>query len=240
MPFGPGIERIFDELQRKIPTVRIEMASSDTISSDKNVEKLFNRIANNEVDIIIGTQILAKGHHFPNITLVGIVDGDLGLNGADLRASEKTYQLINQVSGRAGRGGKQGKIFIQTFDPCHSLFDALKSNNLNDFIRLEIESRRENGWPPFSALAAVIISGTNKELTEQVAKNLYKTRPRNVKVFGPAPAPLFLLRGRTRWRFLLKSFKKKSLNCAIRHWIFSQKIPKTVKIQIDIDPISFL
>ncbi|MDR0632417.1 MAG: primosomal protein N' [Holosporaceae bacterium] len=240
IPFGPGIERVFEELQRKIPTARIEIASSDTISSDKNIKKLFSKILNNEANIIIGTQILAKGHHFPNITLVGIIDGDLGLNGADLRASEKTYQLINQVSGRAGRGEKQGKIFIQTFDPDHSLFAALKSDNLNDFIKLEIESRKNNGWPPFSTLAAVIISGTNRELTEQVAKNLYETRPRNIMVFGPAPAPIFLLRGRTRWRFLLKSFRKKSLNHAIRHWIFSQKISKNIKIQIDIDPISFL
>jgi primosomal protein N' (replication factor Y) len=240
IPFGPGVERIFEELRRKLPNARIEIASSDTISSDKNIEKLFDKIAANEVDLIIGTQILAKGHHFPNITLVGIVDGDLGLSGADIRASEKTYQLINQVAGRAGRAEKQGKIFIQTFAPDHSLYVALKSDNPKDFIKLEIESRRNNELPPFSNLASVIISGTNKELTEQIAKNLGKTCPRGLKMFGPAPAPFFLLRGRTRWRFLFKSLEKKSLNQAIKHWALSQKIPKNVKMQIDIDPISFL
>jgi primosomal protein N' (replication factor Y) len=239
-PFGPGIERIYEELRDKLPKARVEAASSDTISSTKKMEELFDKILGNKADVIIGTQILAKGHHFPNITLVGIVDDDLGLGGADIRASEKTYQLINQVAGRAGRAEKQGKILIQTFSPGHSLYIALKSDNPEDFVKLEIESRKDNELPPFSKLASVIISGTNKELTEQIAKSLGNARPRGIKIFGPAPAPLFLLRGRTRWRFLLKSAEKKSLNYAIKRWIFSQKIPKNIKIQIDIDPISFL
>ncbi|MDR1983070.1 MAG: primosomal protein N', partial [Holosporaceae bacterium] len=141
VPFGPGVERICEELCEKLPFARIEVASSDTISSDKNMKTLFDKIIDNKVDIIVGTQILAKGHHFPNITLVGIVDGDLGLGGADLRASEKTYQLINQVSGRAGRAEKQGKILIQTFSPEHSLYSTLKSDNSNDFMALEMETR---------------------------------------------------------------------------------------------------
>ncbi|MDR2158154.1 MAG: primosomal protein N' [Holosporaceae bacterium] len=240
IPFGPGIERIFEELREKLPTARVEAVSSDTISSARNRDKLFNKIADNEVDIIVGTQILAKGHHFPNITLVGIVDGDLGLDGADLRASEKTYQLINQVAGRAGRAEKPGKILIQTFNPNHSLYAALKSNNPEDFIKLEIESRKNWDLPPFSRLASVIVSGVNRELTEKVARDLGRTRPQGITMFGPAPAPIFLLRGRIRWRFLLKSLKKKSLNSVIKSWIFRSKIPKNVKIQIDIDPISFL
>jgi primosomal protein N' (replication factor Y) len=240
IPFGAGVERIFEELKIKLPEARIEVASSDTMSSGKNIEKLFDKIAGNEIDIIIGTQIFAKGHHFPNITLVGIIDGDLGLSGADIRAAEKTYQLVNQVAGRAGRAEKEGKIFIQTFSPEHSLYVALKSDNPDDFIKLEIESRRINELPPFSKLASVIISGTNKELTERVAKDLGRTSPRGVKVFGPAPAPFFLLRGRTRWRFLLKSLEKKSLNNIAKRWIFSQKLPRNIKIQIDIDPTSFL
>jgi primosomal protein N' (replication factor Y) len=240
IPFGPGVERIFEELQAKIPGARIETISSDTISSSKNIEKLFGKIINNETDIIVGTQILAKGHHFPNITLVGMIDGDLGLNGADLRASEKAYQMIKQVAGRAGRAEKHGRIFIQTFSPDHSLYAALKSDDPNDFIKLETESRKHNELPPFSRLASIIISGTNKELTEKVAKSLARTSPKNIKVFGPAPAPIFLLRGRTRWRFLLKAPSEKSLNHAIKSWIFSQKIPKNIKIQIDIDPVSFL
>jgi primosomal protein N' (replication factor Y) len=240
IPFGPGVERIFEELRRKIPSAHVEIASSDTISSNKNIVTLFEKIANNEVDIVIGTQILAKGHHFPNITLVGVVDGDLGLSGADLRSSERTYQLINQVAGRAGREKKIGKILIQTFRPEHPLYAALQSVNSDDFIKLEIESRRNNGWPPFSRLASIIVSGTNRDLTERVVRNLDRNRPEQICILGPAPAPLFLLRGRTRWRFLLKSTKKKSLNCIIRSWISSQKIPKNIEIQIDIDPISFL
>ncbi|MDR3187176.1 MAG: primosomal protein N' [Holosporaceae bacterium] len=240
IPFGPGVERIFDELQAKLPTVRIEIASSDTIGSAKSIETLFQKIINNEVDIVVGTQILAKGHHFPNITLVGVVDGDLGLNGADLRASEKTYQLISQVAGRAGRAEKPGKILIQTFNPDHSLYAALKSNNVKKFLDLEIKFRRERELPPFFKFAAVIISGVNRELTKKIAQNLGETCPKSVKMYGPAPAPLFLLRGRTRWRILLKSSKKISLNNVIKQWIFSQKIPKNIKIQIDIDPNNFL
>ncbi|MDR0556219.1 MAG: primosomal protein N' [Holosporaceae bacterium] len=240
IPFGPGIERIFEELQRKIPAARIEAASSDTISSWKSIEKLFDKITSGNVDIVIGTQILAKGHHFPNITMVGMVDGDLGLSSTDLRVSEKTYQLINQVAGRAGRAEKPGHIYIQTFNPNHSIYSALKSENSNDFFRMEIESRRKDDWPPFSRLASIIISGTNRTLTEQIAKNLYKTRPPWIQVFGPAPAPIFLLRGRTRWRFLLRSPENKLLNSAIKRWISSSKVPKNIKIQVDIDPISFL
>ncbi|MDR1334223.1 MAG: primosomal protein N' [Holosporaceae bacterium] len=240
IPFGPGVERIFEELQAKIPEARIEMASSDTFSSNKNIENLFQKIISNEVNIIVGTQILAKGHHFPNITLVGIVDGDLGLNGADLRASERTYQLINQVAGRAGRAEKPGRIFIQTFSPHNSLYTAIKSADPHDFIKMEMESRKNNELPPFARFASIIISGTNKELTEKVAKNLAKTSPRNIKVFGPAPAPIFLLRGRTRWRFLLKSSTKKTINNAIKLWLHTLKAPKNIKIQIDIDPTSFL
>ncbi|MDR0581143.1 MAG: primosomal protein N' [Holosporaceae bacterium] len=239
IPFGPGIERIFEELREKIPHARIEMASSDTISSNKDINGLFDKINNNEVDVVIGTQILAKGHHFPNITLVGVVDGDLGLNGADMRASEKTYQLVNQVAGRAGRSEKPGKIFIQTFEPKHPLYAALKSDNPEHFIKLEIESRKNNELPPFCRFIAVIVSGTNRELTGQVAEDLGRSCPPNLQMFGPAPAPIFLLRGRTRWRFLLKTSKKSSINSAIKRWIFSAKIPKNIKIQIDIDPTSF-
>ncbi|MDR2067365.1 MAG: primosomal protein N' [Holosporaceae bacterium] len=240
IPFGPGVERIFDELRAKLPNARIEIASSDTIGSARSVEALFKKIIDNEVDLIIGTQILAKGHHFPNLTLVGVVDGDLGLNGADLRASEKTYQLISQVAGRAGRAEKRGKILIQTFNPNHSLYVALKSNDIKKFIDLEIRFRQKMELPPFFKFAAVIISGVNKELTKKIAQNLGETCPHGIKMYGPAPAPFFLLRGRTRWRILLKSSKKNFPNNVIKQWISSQKIPKNIKIQIDIDPNNFL
>jgi primosomal protein N' (replication factor Y) len=240
IPFGPGVERVFEELRRKLPKARVEIASSDTISSNESMATLFEKIHNNEVDIIIGTQILAKGHHFPNITLVGIVDGDLGLQGADIRAAEKTYQLINQVAGRAGRAEKKGKILIQTFHPSHSLYTTLQSPDPKKFIDLEVASRKENDLPPFSKFVAIIISGTNKELTEKIARDLVKIKMDGVRMFGPAPAPLFLLRGRVRWRILLKSSKKIAINNSIKKWISDVKCPKNIKIQIDIDPITFL
>jgi primosomal protein N' (replication factor Y) len=241
IPFGPGVERIFDELSEKIPDARIVIASSDTVSSNKNIFELLEKIHNNSVNIIIGTQILTKGHHFPNITLVGIVDGDLGLHGADLRASERTYQMIKQVSGRAGRAEKQGKIMIQTFNPDHSLYRALQSDSHENFVNLEISSRKENDLPPFSRFAALVVSGTNRELTEKTAMDLVKSCPRGgITVLGPAPAPIFLLRGRVRWRILLKNSKKFFMSKIIKEWLASQNTPKNVKIYVDVDPISFL
>lgn len=239
--FGPGVERIHEELSRRLPSARILMVSSDSVSSEQQILDLREKILKNDVDIIVGTQILAKGHHFPNLTLVGVVDGDLGLNCADLRSSERTFQLIQQVGGRAGRADKPGKIMIQTFNPDHSLYKALRSNNPKEFVDLEIASRQKNGLPPFSKFAAIIISGTNKALTEKTAQSLAESFPRNgVTLFGPAPAPLFLLRGRTRWRILLKSPKKIALSKIIRDWLSNQKTPKNIKIQVDIDPLSFL
>lgn len=240
IPFGPGVERICDEINRKIPSARVLIASSDTFSSNKNMAESLAKIHNNEVDIIVGTQILAKGHHFPNITLVGIIDGDLGLSGADLRASEHTYQLINQVAGRAGRSEKPGEILVQTFKSEHPLFRALLENNPEDFVKLEIENRRKQQLPPFTKYAAVIISGRNKQQTENTAKLLRRKFIKNIKIFGPAPAPIFMIRGKFRWRILLKSKYKNALNSEISAWLSQFKTPNGVKISIDIDPITFL
>jgi len=240
IPFGPGVERIFEELQRKLPKARIEIASSDTFSSDKNANQIICKILSNDIDIIIGTQILAKGHHFPNITLVGIVDGDLGLQGADLRSAERTYQLINQVAGRAGRSDKPGEILIQTFKSEHPFFETLKKDPSANFMEMEVANRKKMKLPPFTKFASIIISGTNRELTEKIAKKLRSTCPKNIYIFGPAPAPMFVLRGRVRWRILLKSFDKKALNTEISSWITSVNVPKNVKIQVDIDPVTFL
>ena len=240
IPYGFGVERICDEIQRKIPNARVLIASSDTFASNKDMEESLAKIHNNEVNVIVGTQILAKGHHFPNITLVGIIDGDLGLFGADLRASEHTYQLINQVAGRAGREKKTGEIFIQTFKSEHPLFQALLANNSENFINLEIENRKNQQLPPFTKYASIIVSGKNKKKTEGIAKLLRRTCSKNIKIFGPAPAPLFMIRGKVRWRILLKSDRKNALNTEISTWISQIKIPPDIKITIDIDPITFL
>ena len=147
--------------------------------------------------------------------------------------------MINQVAGRAGRGEKLGKILIQTFSPNHSLYVALKNNEIEHFLDLEIESRRKNKLPPFARLASIIISGTNSKLTEKTAKILAQNPPKGIRLLGPAPAPRFLLRGRTRWRILLQAPKHFPLSNLIKNWIFSFQIRKNIKIQIDIDPISF-
>lgn len=238
IPFGAGVERIYDELKKKLPAAHVEIASSDTMSNEKNRIQLFQKISSGEVDIIIGTQILAKGHHFPNITLVGVIDGDLGLQGADIRASERTYQMINQVAGRAGRGEKNGKIIIQTYNPEHPLYKTMQQGE--NFMILETNFRKAHNLPPFSQFISLIISGTNHELTEKTAKMLCANAPKNLQIFGPAPAPLFLLRGRARWRILVKSKNKSGAHTAIKNWLVSKKIPKNIKVQVDVDPYSFL
>lgn len=236
--YGVGVERISEELARKIPKARLGIASSDTISSLGKIEELIQKIKNNQIDVVIGTQILAKGHHFPNITLVGIVDGDLGLQGADVRSSEKMYQLINQVSGRAGREGKSGQILIQTYKCDHPLYTALQQGQNQRFIDMEIDFRKKCNLPPFSRFVSIIISGTNREKVEETARMLRRKCPKNINAFGPSPAPISLLRGRVRWRILLKS--NGIMSHILRQWLASVEIPSNVRIQVDVDPINFL
>ena len=238
--FGFGVEKLQEEVKRKFPQARTIIASSDTFASEKDVNELLPKIANNEVDIIIGTQIFTKGHHFPNITLVGIIDGDFSLQNNDLRAAERTFQLISQVAGRAGRAEKSGEIFIQTFKTDNLLFETIREQAFDKFMDMEIENRKSKKLPPFSKFVSLIISGTNKALTEAIAKKIRYSCPRNITIFGPAPAPIFLLRGRYRWRILLKSLKKNLLNAEIINWLASVKIPRDIKIQIDVDPLNFL
>lgn len=244
IPFGPGVERIQEELEAKLPNAKIAIASSDTMSSGMSSEEFIKSIYNNEINIIIATQILAKGYHFPNITLVGVVDGDLGLFGADLRASEKTYQLINQVAGRAGRAEKKGKVIIQTFNPDNALFKIIHGGEHTDFFDHEIMIRKQSNSPPFCRLVSVIVSGTNRELTRCVADKTMKTLrlalPTSIQIFGPSPAVIAVLRGRARWRILLKSAKNISFQSNVQECIEKFAHHRNIKIQIDVDPISFL
>lgn len=239
IPFGPGVERIKEEMNEKFPQLKIFEASSDSLNTESKRKDLIEKVLNHEIDVIVGTQILSHGLHFPDITLSAVIDGDLGLFGADIRASERIFQMINQVAGRAGREKKPGNILIQTYNPDHSLYKIIQSQDIEIFMDQELVSRKNAHIPPFSYFAAIIISGNNKNLTENVAYLLSNGFDESVEVFGPAPAPIFLLRGRTRWRILLKSNKKFAIQQAIKHKFSLQKIPKTVKIQIDIDPISF-
>ncbi|MBT4890786.1 MAG: primosomal protein N', partial [Rhodospirillales bacterium] len=239
---GPGVERLAEELENLFPDVRYTIAASDTLSSSRAAEELVQSIENHEVDVIVGTQIISKGYHFPNLTLVGVVDADLGLSGGDLRAAERTFQLLYQVAGRAGRDKRPGRVIMQTYLPEHPVMKALTSENRNAFLETEAKAREIGGMPPFGRLAALIISGKDETSVDQTAAALSRIAPHGdgISVFGPAPAPIAMLRGRHRRRFLLKTRKDISLQSILKKWLAHTLIPKKIKIQIDIDPYSFL
>ncbi len=239
---GPGVERVAEEVKMRFPDAKIKVISSDITASMLEVSEIIHQMEQGEVDILIGTQILAKGHHFPSLTLVGIVDADLGLMGSDLRASERTYQLLSQVSGRAGRGEKKGTVYLQTLYPENSVLKALLNNDRNEFLRLEKDSRRILKMPPFGKLAAIIVSGSNRETTEKTATWLGQSAPNNehITTLGPAPAPIYMLRNKYRYRLLLKTSRNIPIQQLIREWLSKITIPSTVRIVVDIDPYSFM
>ncbi len=239
---GPGVERIAEEVIMRFPDARIDILSSDITPTLSDISKVITRMENHETDILIGTQILAKGHHFPSLTLVGIVDADLGLMGSDLRAAERTYQLLSQVSGRAGRGSKKGTVYLQTLYPDNAVLKALLSNRREDFIELEQQSRRLLRLPPYGKLAAVIITGQNQSVTERTAVSLGKCAPNTdtITTLGPAPAPVFMLRGKYRYRLLLKTPRNVNIQEILRTWLKQINLPNNVRVQIDIDPYSFM
>ena len=239
---GPGVERIHEQMTHLFPHARCEMLTSDMMSTPQQVHDLIRRVTAHEVDVIIGTQILAKGHHFPMMTLVGVIDADLGLSGGDLRACERTYQLLHQVAGRAGREHRPGRVLLQTFNPGHPVMAALASQDRDSFIEAEKTERETRRMPPFGRLGALIISGTDVHQVEHVAKHLAKLAPvhPDIMVLGPVPAPLAQLRGRHRWRLLIKAAKNAPLQYLLATWVGGVKPPGNVRITIDIDPYSFL
>lgn len=239
---GPGVERIAEEVKGRFPDAKIEIVSSDITASLAEVSEVIRKMENHEVDILIGTQIIAKGHHFPLLTLVGIVDADLGLMGSDLRASEQTYQLLSQVSGRAGRGDKKGIVYVQTLYPENAVLKALVENNRSRFLELEKQTRQILKMPPFGKLAALIVSGFKHEAVEKVAINLGQTAPNNdyISTLGPAQAPIYMLRGQYRYRLLLKTAKNIKIQSVLREWLAKVECPANVRIEIDIDPYSFM
>lgn len=239
---GPGVERIAEEVTKRFPEARTAVLSSDTTSSLAEVSEIFRQMEEGQLDILIGTQILAKGHHFPELTLVGIVDADLGLMGSDLRAAEQTYQLLSQVAGRAGRAEKSGEVYIQTLYPDNAVLQALINNDRSRFLELEKQTRRFLKLPPFGRLAAMVVSGENQMRTEKTAADLGRTAPSSeqVSVLGPAPAPIFMLRNRYRFRLLLKTDKNIKIQEVVRQWLQKIKIPADVRVNVDIDPYSFM
>jgi primosomal protein N' (replication factor Y) len=242
-PVGPGVERIAEEAAALFPTARIALMASDLMEVPGSLPETLRLIAAREVDLIVGTQIIAKGHHFPTLTLVGVVDADLGLSGGDLRAGERTYQLLQQVAGRAGRAAHPGRAMIQTFDPGHQVMQALLSGDRDRFLQVEMAERRQAEQPPFTRLAALIVSSDDAQAAERVATELGRITPhqgRELYTLGPAPAPLSLLRNRYRYRLLLKAPKTVSIQAVVREWLGRVTIPNDVRVQVDIDPYGFL
>jgi primosomal protein N' (replication factor Y) len=241
-PVGPGIERITEEATLVFPEARRLIMASDTIAGPYAAAAAAHAIEAREVDLIIGTQLVAKGWHFPHLTFVGVVDADLGLAGGELRASERTVQLLHQVSGRAGREDAPGQVMLQTFIPDHPVMLALLNGDLDAFMQSEAENRRDGEWPPYGRLAALIVSADTAIVADTVARDLGWAAPRGdgILVLGPAPAPMALLRGRHRRRLLLKVRRDVAVQPILRAWLASVKVPGGGRVDVDVDPISFL
>jgi primosomal protein N' (replication factor Y) len=239
---GPGVERIADEVAELFPTSRTAIVTSDTIWSPLKAAEFVGAMDAGAIDIVIGTQLVTKGYHFPNLTLVGVVDADLGLSGGDLRAAERSFQQIQQVAGRAGRGDKPGRVFVQTHEPDAPVIAALVKGDAPGFYAAETEARREAAMPPFGRLAAIIVSAEDAAETEAVARRIGKNAPEvdGMVVFGPAPAPLAMLRGRHRQRLLVHARRSLDVQDVIRDWLAGVEWSPKVRVSVDVDPYSFL
>jgi primosomal protein N' (replication factor Y) len=239
---GPGVERLAEEVLSHFPESRVAVLSSD-LARGTLLKETLKEIAAGEYDIVIGTQLAAKGHHFPKLTLVGVVDADLGLANGDPRAAERTYQTLWQVSGRAGRADRAGRALIQTYLPDHALIKALAAQDRNAFYEHECRAREDAGLPPFGRLAGIVVSAPEQGLAEAHARALAQTAPgaRGVAVFGPAPAPLALVRGRHRIRLLVKTERDVDIQAYLRSWFATAPQPKGgIMVSVDIDPYSFM
>jgi primosomal protein N' (replication factor Y) len=239
---GPGVERVEEEARLLFPEARVAVFSSDTVFDAREARRLVESMAAGEIDILVATQAAAKGHNFPKLTLVGVVDADLGLRGGDLRAAERTYQLLAQATGRAGRRDRPGKALLQTYAPDHAVMQALAAQDRDAFVAAEMEERAFAKLPPFGRLAAVIASGTDPGQLDAFVRQMAEAAPNaeGVEVYGPADAPLGLVRGRRRKRFLVRADRGVDLSAYMATWRARVRPPASVRVAIDIDPYSFL
>jgi primosomal protein N' (replication factor Y) len=240
---GPGVERLEEEVRALFPNSRVLVLSSDLVASVERMREEFADIAEGRVDIVIGTQLVAKGHHFPMLNLVGVIDADLGLANGDPRAAERTFQLLHQVVGRAGREAGIGRGFLQTHQPDHPVIRALVAQDREAFYNAEIEARQKAQYPPFGRLASIVVSGPDRHDTEAHARRLARAAPPHddVRVLGPAEAPLALIRGRHRLRLLIKAPRSFDLSAYLRDWLHAAPSAKGgIKLDVDVDPQSFL
>ncbi len=241
-PVGPGVERVAEEAKFYFPEALIEVLSSDTAGNPERIRERMAKMAAGDIDIMVGTQMVVKGHNFPHLTFVGVVDGDLGLAGGDLRAGERTYQTLVQVAGRAGRADKPGSALIQTHMPDHEALAALADGDREGFISAELSMRELLGLPPYGKLAAVIISGPDANKANEFARKFLAKAPRaeGVEILGPSEAPIAILRGRHRRRFLIKAEPNVNLSAYMQAWKSRLRPPNKTKLQIDIDPQGFM
>src|ERR1700722_4480739 len=241
IPCGPGVERVAEEFAAFFPNARHSIASSDILHGPAETQAAIRAFARREIDVLIGTQIVAKGHHFPQLTLVGVIDADLGGSDGDLRARERTFQLLHQVSGRAGRAEKPGLVLLQTRNPEDAVMQALAKGDRDGFYEQERSFREASASPPFGRLAALVISGYDGDAVRDIARQLAKAAPaaRGVKVWGPTPAFYQLLRGRSRERLLVQAERNVDMQAYLRTWLDRVKLPNAVRMAVDIDPVSF-
>ncbi|WP_224825271.1 primosomal protein N' [Cognatishimia sp. MH4019] len=242
-PVGPGVERLAEETKELFPDARVAVLSSDLFGSARALKEQIEVIAAGEADIIVGTQLVAKGHNFPLLTLVGVIDADLGLQGSDLRAAERTFQLMRQVAGRAGRAEKKGTALLQTYQPEHPVIRAILSGDEEGFWQAEARERQHVGVPPYGRMAGIVLSSPNVQevfdLGGAMAREIKPLHAIGAQVFGPAAAPIARIRGRHRVRLLVKADKTAPLQSALQKWVAQFKIPGNVRLSIDIDPQSF-
>ncbi|WP_127114919.1 primosomal protein N' [Shimia sediminis] len=242
-PVGPGVERLAEEAQALFPDARLAVLSSDLFGSARALKEGINTIAEGGADVIIGTQLVAKGHNFPLLTLVGVIDADLGLQGSDLRAAERTFQLMRQVAGRAGRAEKRGEAMLQTFQPEHPVIRAILAGDEVGFWSAEANERRHAGVPPYGRMAGIILSSPDVQqvfdLGNALARNDGALREVGAQVFGPAPAPIARVRGRHRVRLLVKADKGAPIQAAVAKWIGQFRLKGDIRLSVDIDPQSF-
>ena len=242
-PVGPGVERLAEEAAAFFPDARLAILSSDLAQSARAIKARIKEISSGAADLIIGTQIVAKGHNFPLLTLVGVIDADLGLQGGDLRAAERTFQLMRQVAGRAGRADRKGIALLQTHQPDHPVIQAIVTGDEDGFWRAEAAQRKAAGVPPFGRLAGIVLSSPDItevfDLAEKMARNTGPLRKIGAEVYGPAPAPVARIRGRHRVRLLVKAAKGAPIQHALAQWVAQFRIPGKTRLTIDIDPQSF-
>lgn len=239
---GAGLEKIQEEVGVKFPSARTALVSSDTMMSRQALERLVGRMESGEIDIVIGTQILAKGHHFPNLTLVGVVDADMGLFGTDFRAAEHTFQQLFQVAGRAGRGEIPGRVLMQTYQPDHPVLQAICEGDRDNFMASDMSARRVAKMPPYGQLIAVIVEATKENVLRRFCSELSAAAPmaNGVKIMGPIAAQVYQVRNWYRMRFLVAGDAKAMLQPLVAHWMDKVKIPANVRVKIDVNPQNFM